>query len=105
MKTVTNKEAAKKLLRFFGKNGERWTTEYLAKNKTGKNVAWDAPSAMKWCVIGASFKLNLDSFNEKLRDASQKKHWTRAGAWNDTILWAGVKKMLQIAAKTGRIVI
>jgi hypothetical protein len=33
-----------------------WTRSFLASNAAGYPVAWDDPSAVKWCAMGAIYR-------------------------------------------------
>jgi hypothetical protein len=56
MKLVT---AAKKLLKLFGPKGEHWARRADAISADGESVQVNSRRAVRWCLGGATEKLNL----------------------------------------------
>lgn len=102
---MTNKDAAKKLLKLFGSKGQRFGTGSVAQDKKGKCVSTDDPTAVRWCVYGGLLKLGLyeSRFERRFHILAKNLNNLGIGTWNDKVGWFGVRKTLLGAAKTGRI--
>lgn len=89
---------AKRLLKFFGPNGERWTRGTMAKNKSGQPVSVGSKTAKTFCLTGALEKMNIksSSFRFFLKDIT---HSNSVEDFNDHHRWPTIKRTLkEIAA-------